>query len=469
MPEHVSASLSPRKASTYNPQRGYALRQPTSNLAYSCINASDLHSPKIPILLPKQLLENLYPNAQAWDLAEIPPLCSIWDNDGDESRDSTFSRTQRIFPSSLIPTAVPWPKPCSISPECTNGTLKQKFCDTLPHDLWAVVVSGSTIQYAQDTGTLRVTIGGTEPPSAEEVECELAPWKEDAWVSTVSIVVSDSVTLASFFKAAPYKAVLWILTWLQGAHGNTIETIRVSLPMRMPSSKKTDIPTMLSSIVLDDDEGTKPASPSRVYPALKTLYWRGDSRLLPKLLPSLASHNTRTLTLASDLSIPDALWVLRHFSSSRLHTLDLATLVVDPRPTLNRPEDNTEKIGRYSKPAYSKSRERPLPPFALPYLDTLTISSSVPFHTFLAQIAMPRLCSVFLVLNGNDVEGSLHSRHSGKYGTEEILHSFLADPSVRNHKLLFVGVRCGLAPERAEHIEGLVRQRVSPDAVVKVC
>lgn len=437
--------MSPPQSLTYTPKRNFVLRTPTSKLAYRCINASDLISPSIPILLPKEILAACYPDADALDLAAILPLTDVLDDNEDEdpaSLASSFARNISQFASLLLsPDLLHSSSPSADSKSNRKDPcLKEILYRTIPADIWAIVSSAAILKYSQDTETLRITFDGTEPPSSDEMGCEFGSWKEDAKISALEIGVSDSIDLATVFKAKPYKAVLWLLNWFQGAHGDTIESINVNLPMKIQASSKTELETMLSAIVLDDDC----VMLAQVYPKLKSLHWTGDARLLRKLLPSVASQNVEQITMASHLSIFGAQWVLRQLSTSKLHTLELSTLAADYRPRLQ-------------------------PPFALPYLDTLKIGTSVPLDALMEQIEMPCLRSVSLVLDDGDKETGHSLEKRVGYMPLELMYSFFSDPNVQSERLLFVDVQCGIEPERVDHVKGLVAQRVAPDAIVKVC
>ncbi|KAH9483137.1 hypothetical protein JR316_0005239 [Psilocybe cubensis] len=435
-----ATSMSPRKSLTYTPKRNFVLRTPTSKLAYTCTNASDLISPTIPIILPKELSVDCSPETDALCLDALP---SFEDNnaDGDNATflASTVARSKGYFQESLLllsqdlsPPSIP--SSIGDSEQQSAPCLKEILYQTIPADLWALVSSTAIINYSEDTETLRVTIGGMEPPSPEEMNCEFGSWKDDTKVSSLELVVTDSADLFHVFAAKPYKAVLWLLHWFEAVYGDTIQSISLNFPMSLHVSSRPNVEALISAIALDNGS----VRSSEVYPKLKSLQWTGDARLLRPLVPTVASRSIEQLTVISDITTYGAQWLLKYLTTSKLHTLELRSLSLDFHP-------------------------RSHPSFVLPHLETLRIGTAFPLNPLMAQIQMPRLRSVSLVL-----DSEYSSKHGG-YEPLSLLFAFFADPNVGSKRLVFVDVQCGIEPEKLDHVEGLIAQHVSPDAVIVVC
>jgi len=310
-------------------------------------------------------------------------------------------------------------------------TMKDELREVIHTELHDIL-SEVYMQYDDHDCSLLVKIGGS-PDFKSVGTCELG-YRGMPCIRELSIVVAHSVKNAKYYHMA-----LSILAWMQSSHSGTIETITILLPDHLALPNE-DLKAF-RLLALPDALPT-----GKIFPFMHTLNWSGNLDFLPKFVPLLVSQAVKVLRINSELSIDDALLLLRQYSSSLIQELEITTLI-DQLPTLLPEYNENIKI----------SGDHNLLPFTLPNLDTLKLGSCVSFNSLFDTLVLPSLCKLELDLNRSDTESDEH---------QDLLHSALVCP-LMSQDLLYVNVELDSNMDNTEHVARLFNQKL-PSAYVLV-
>lgn len=204
---------------------------------------------------------------------------------------------------------------------------------------------------------------------------------EDIWMPGHKIS-GLFIVLGHGAEARHYQAALWIIHWVRCYLNASVKGIIVNVPLTCSSLTDADIKHLYDPLTFS---GRQVAS-LPLFPNMHSLLWSGDARFLRRFLANATSCNLKVIQIQSQLCIKDAQWLLRRFSTSKIHTLEIKSLTDDVPPILK------EDIQGHA------FRERL--PFSLPFLDTLKLEliSVADFGAFFDGVSLPKLCSFELIL-----------------------------------------------------------------------
>ncbi|KAF8960250.1 hypothetical protein BDZ97DRAFT_1329702 [Flammula alnicola] len=332
------------------------------------------------------------------------------------------------------------PEPLSLDQKDSVPTLQDVFFEKIPDELRDMLVN-MILNYDAYLRTLAIVIGGNGEVNNKQETDNDCPWYNYSHISSLSVSIAESSSTTRDDEetmAKQYQSLLWILDWAQATYGHTIEAVDISLP------KSFTLPDTANDLLCGPVIDSITPTTSGAVPNLHTLTWSGNLRFLPRLLPVVVSHNMKVLKINSELSIDDALSLLRHFSNSEIQELELGCLA---RCAPSLPGSASDGRGA-SSPGYLAL------PVDLPHLDSLKIATAIPLDAFFATLYVPNLCKLEV-----DLTAAISA-------SEEVLHSLLAS-ALLGQRLLFVDVQHNGPCENGEKMKGLVKQR-APFAYVSV-
>ncbi|KJA18216.1 hypothetical protein HYPSUDRAFT_45550 [Hypholoma sublateritium FD-334 SS-4] len=259
------------------------------------------------------------------------------------------------------------------------------------------------------TSSLDIFIRPT-PEGQEQSGSIPGNWSQNS-ISSLSITISGFADVGSVMERQ-YQLLFCILRWAQISFGDTVENIDVFIPASFPTP--VDMPDILEDI--------------QAFTSMHTLRWNGDARVLHGLLPRIICSKMRILKIWSNISIDDALLILHLLDAVQLFTLELGCIV-----------DAPSRVAQPSGPILS-------PPIALPCLDSIKLTASVPIERLCAALARPVLCKCEFDFSG------------ARKGGEAVIRSVLASPLLGEH-ILFIDIILEGAFEGMERVMGLIKQK----------
>lgn len=279
----------------------------------------------------------------------------------------------------------------------------------LPHVLEELhdMLNDVCVKHDPFTSSLNIFIGQM-PEGQERGESSPGNWSQNC-VSSLSIIISELAGVGGMMERQ-CQLLLCILRWAQINFDNFIEEVNVFIPALFSLGD--------ASYTLEDIQA---------FTNMHTLRWSGDARVLHGLLPWLICPELRILKIRGDLSIDDALLITHLLDGVQLFALELGCITGAPSHISP------------SAPILSA-------PVALPCLDSIKLTTSIPVERLCSALARPTLCKCEFDFST--------ARASG----EAAIRSVLASPLLGEH-ILFIDIILEGAFEGMEHVMGLIKQK----------
>ncbi|KAF9531011.1 hypothetical protein CPB83DRAFT_904988 [Crepidotus variabilis] len=257
------------------------------------------------------------------------------------------------------------------SPRKPRTTLQATISNAVPAHLSAVL---SGIEFEHRVIDQSLSISLYEGPCSD-----LFKPKNEVYDSSICEVTSLCITVGQRLEEygphainAVWSFIVWFLAWTQSTRQVPLDDIHLSVPEAFDSLHPNQ---SIHSFI-----GKKPIIDAH------TLSWVGGVGALSYLLQFCSPEGIQELQVISELSMDDALILLRYLSRFKIHTLSIGAVVFCP-PSL---------VPSYPVRLCNKFDSQIISPIFLPHLDCLKVSSTVDLVPLFDALSLPKLCKLEL-------------------------------------------------------------------------